>query len=65
MSQLQILGPGKVHGLSAADINIEQAIDLTDEPRSSQKRRQTEVETPTATGMQLTLGKLVKVEKKN
>ena len=42
-------------------MNIEQAIELTDEPASFQKRRWTEVETPNATGMQLILRKLVKV----
>ena len=44
-------------------MNIEQAIELTDEPVSFQKRWWTEVETPNATGMQLILRKLVKVER--
>ena len=45
-------------------MNIEQAIDLTDEPGPSQKRQRTELETPDATGMQLVLDKLTKVERK-
>ena len=47
----------KISGLSA-DMNIEQAIDLTDKPGSSQKRQRTELETPDATGMQVVLEKL-------
>lgn len=53
----------KISGLSA-DMNIEQAIDLTDEPGPSQKRQRTELETPDATGMQLVLDKLTMVERK-
>lgn len=45
-------------------MNIEKAIDPTDEPGPSQKRQRIELETPDATGMQLVLDKLTKVERK-
>ena len=71
----KILGASKslyeiVSGLSA-DMSIEQAIDLPDEPGPSDRKRQctinhTELLEPDAnpTGMQLVLDKLSRVEKK-
>ena len=68
-STRKILGASKsiyerISGLSA-DMNIEQAIDLTDdEAGPSQKRQRSEPLEPDVTGMQLVLEKLTKVEKK-